>query len=357
MRPCPYLRDKLAAGIVDEQQPHEILQVLMHLAGVHGAAREVGVVRVLARFPVPDQFEESLPVAVRVDHHADVAVAGLVRVPLGGKQARIARVAGGWVEGLASGVIGHDGLHHGLEHRHIDPLPLARPRSMDDGPEDCRDCMDRHVAVDGSHRRVARHAIAVQFADEAGDAGYSLDEVVKGRAACVRPVLPEPEGADVDQARVADLQIFVCNPERLRGLRPHVVEQNVRTIEQFQQRILSGRMLQIEDDASLVSVRVEVHRPHPGVVHRPYLSDAVSVHRLHLDHVGAHVAQNPSGKWRHDDSGNFHDLDAFQRPHLDSFRLRHGRTAPASRPLSASAKSRAFVFPGTRLRPLAALQT
>ena len=107
---------------------------------------------------------------------------------------------------------------------------------------------------------------------------------------------------------------FIAEPQTHERLRSFVVEEHVGGAQKPTQRLLPRRLLKIEDEASLVAVRMQEQRRHPCVARLTDPPRRVALRRLDLDHVGAEIAQDqrrdrPEQHRRHVD-----DAYAGERP-------------------------------------------
>src|ERR1700733_2389965 len=90
---------------------------------------DVGETRVgLHNVRFADSLEKAAPLAIVVGKHCNEAVLGLIRATMLRQGTRIARWAGGRIEGGALHVLSKYKLRHGLEHRDFDALANAGAR-------------------------------------------------------------------------------------------------------------------------------------------------------------------------------------------------------------------------------------
>jgi hypothetical protein len=94
--------------------------------------------------------------------------------------------------------------------------------------------------------------------------------MMSSKAGCPRvgSALGEPVGAAVDDARIHPREALVIEAELAHRLRPHVVHEDVGVLHQLEEALLLLGALEVEDDAALVAVEVEVGRAHAGVAVR-----------------------------------------------------------------------------------------
>jgi hypothetical protein len=143
------------------------------------------------------------------------------------------------------------------------------------------------------------------------------NQVVVGGLRGIGAVLAEAEHAGIDQARVDLRYDVIAEIEPRHRLRPHVVNQHVRGFDQPQHGFPSRRLLQVEADRALVAIGVQKHRPHTGMPERADQTGNVALERLHLDDIGAVVAEHLGRIGPHQHGRHVDDLDALQRAHDD----------------------------------------
>ena len=194
----------------------------------HLLRREAGI---RCHVGATDDLEVSGPLLVVVDQRADIAILRLVRPPVGGEHARVARLAMLRLEGVAAEMLAEHDLQQVLEHRHVDPLAFSRLLSV----VERRAHRARHLladrAVRDDDRRVARCFRALHL-EERRNPRRALDEIVVRRIRRVRPALAVAEAADVDDARIHRPHIRVGELEPRHRLRSDVVDQHIGALRE-----------------------------------------------------------------------------------------------------------------------------
>ncbi|MCY1537727.1 hypothetical protein D9M68_732350 [compost metagenome] len=175
---------------------------------------------------LPDQFEKCRPLLVRVKQHADMPVQRRVGPPVGIQDPRVAGRPQRRLEGLARHVVAENQLRHGLEHRHIDGLPLPGARSMIQTSADGIGRADADDTVGDGTGRVPRR-FAAGLNRQRGNAYRALDEIVVGRPRRIGTALVVAVDAHVQNGGIDLRQLLVRKPQPRHGLRPHVIDQHV----------------------------------------------------------------------------------------------------------------------------------
>lgn len=185
-----------------------------------------------------------------------------------------------------------------VRHRDLDVLALTCGVPVQQrGEHAVGDGQGGHlVAEDG--RQV--HRLAQGAVGDVDEAGGGLHGLVVGGVTGPVGVAAETLGVCVDQARVARGDVVVRQAQAAEGVRAHVGDEHVRGVDQVQGLSALGVVLEVERDAALVAVDVEVERGHAG--RGAVLADADGVRgRLDLDHVGAEVSEDLGGVGAHHD--------------------------------------------------------
>ena len=284
------------------------------------AARRLGAVaRIGGHRRFAGQFEEPLPLAVGVGHHANVAIERAKRPPELVEQPRIAGAAFGWHEGLAGQVLHRQERHHAFEHRHLDRLPDATLFPRIEGRGDRIGDIQRDDLV-GHHRLDVLRRAGAGVALQPGHAAGRLDGVVHRRAAGVRAALGIPVAGAVDQAGQARGQGVCIETETAQRGCAHVRDEHVRAFKQREQPFSTELGLRVEHHAALVAVQVQVRMAHARVALRGDMAEHIALGRLDLDHVGAEIAQHLCGHRTHAHGRQVDDAHARQRT------TRHGHS-------------------------------
>ena len=273
----------------------------------------LGKLRVVDQLGAVERGKDPPPLVVVDGQHADVAVLRRVGLAVLRQQADVADARGQRrVECAAPEMLEVIEREDRLEHRHVHFLAEPGLLALVQRHADRR---GEHVAAQlvDDDRRVETRAVAVDLRHQRRDAALALDHVVVGGVVAVGPVLAIARAEPVDEARIALRQRFVVDAEALCRRGPHAVHEHVGRLDEAQQRVASRPGLQVERDAALVAVHVEVHGRHARVAPRTGLPVRVARGRLDLDHVGAHVAEDLRGDGAEHVDGDVDDADARER--------------------------------------------
>ena len=168
-----------------------------------------------------------------------------------------------------------------------DPAPDAGALAVEDRHHDAeRQQVAGGQVVDrdaDAHRPLARQA------GDRHQPAHALRDLIHAGAMPVRPGLPEPADAAVDDARVHRLHVVVRHLQPMLHLGAHVLDDDVGGLHQAHERGVAFRRLQVQRHRPLVAVQVlEVEAM---AVAGDLL--AVGRRRLDLDHIGAPVGEMP----------------------------------------------------------------
>ena len=129
----------------------------------------------------------------------------------------------------------------------------------------------------------------------AHEPGEPLDDLVERRIFPAGPGLAETGHAAIDQPREIRSEGLVFQAEFGHGAGLEVFHHHVRAGQQFLNDPPAFRVLQVDGQALLVAVEVQVSHRH-SVGARTEVAGAVALQRLQLDHFRAHVAQHLRAK-------------------------------------------------------------
>ena len=129
----------------------------------------------------------------------------------------------------------------------------------------------------------------------------------------VRAILPVAGGSAVHDTRVDGAHGVVTQAEARDGADAHVVHHHVRARRQFQEKPSSLGPLEIHGDRALVAVQGQEKGAHARMARHTVGTDQVTIQRLHLDHLGAVVAQDLRRIGAEDDSREVQDANAVKR--------------------------------------------
>ena len=130
--------------------------------------------------------------------------------------------------------------------------------------------------------------------------GLALGDLVVAGTSALGSVVAEAGDREDDEARVAAHQLLDAEAEALEDAGAEVLHQHVGALDEADQDVLVGLVLEVEGDGLLVAVRAQEVRRLAGVgladERRPPAAGVVAAAgRLHLDHPGAEVAQHLGG--------------------------------------------------------------
>src|SRR3989441_512082 len=275
----------------------------------------------------PGAREERPPVRVGIGDDGQIAVPRAERAPPAIEDPLVAGGLERWDERLAVEVLHHDVGDHGLEHRHLDGLPLAGPLAVEQRRQHRGEHGERARLVGDDRRYVAR--LAHERGLERREPRGRLDDVVVRGLVAGGAARAKAVGRAVDEPGVDGAERLVLEAEPRRWSGPEVVQDDVGGRREPEQRAARGGVLAVRDQAALVPVAGEVERRHAGVSGRPEAARRVAFGGLDLDDVGAQVAEGLRGPGAEHDGRDVEDADAYERS---------GHVAP--RPRSVPARNR-----------------
>ena len=184
-----------------------------------------------------------------------------------------------------------------LHQRDVDdlPSPLAEHVAVVERRQDALHGEHRGERVAErdacARRRLAREAVDVP------EAAHRLRDGGVARALGVRPGLAVPGDACEHDAGVRRRQPLVAEVPALERARAEVLGDDVRDADELEQELLAPRLAQVERDALLVP---RLYGPPEGAALvasvAPVAQRVGLAGRLDLDHLGAHVAEQPAGE-------------------------------------------------------------
>ncbi len=148
-------------------------------------------------------------------------------------------------------------------------------------------------------------------------AGLALGDLVVAGPAALRSVVAEAGDREHHQARVAGLERLDAEAEPVEHAGAEVLHQHVGPVDQPEQDVLVGRVLEVEGDRLLVAVAgEEVGRlDRLGVAHEgrtPAAGVVPGAGRLDLDHPGAEVTEHHPGVRPGEGAGEVDDEDVLE---------------------------------------------
>ena len=138
------------------------------------------------------------------------------------------------------------------------------------------------------------------------------DLVVAGPPGFGAVVAETADGQD-DQSRIDLGQALLGKPKPVKDTGAEVLHQHVGPADQSPQSGLAGLLLEVEGHGLLVPIRAQEVGRLTVAVHRlderrsPSTGVVAAVGVLHLDHVGAEVAQHHRGVWSGQGTGQVDD--------------------------------------------------
>ncbi len=175
-----------------------------------------------------------------------------------------------------------------------------------------------HLHGDEPHRLVGHHhrqipRLARRAMVERGHARGALDDRIVRGLLRIAAVLAETEHPAVDDARI-DCPHFVIGELQARHRRrPHIPHEHVRAPDETQERLIAGRLLQIQHERALVAVQVQELRTHAGGdAQAADRASQVTRRTFHLDDLGAVIRQCLGRERTHDDRCEVDDAYAFE---------------------------------------------
>jgi hypothetical protein len=126
-------------------------------------------------------------------------------------------------------------------------------------------------------------------------------------------LLSETGDRAVDEAGVVGARRVIVDPEFPGHSGPVGLHQYVGPLDEPARHVLPGVPGQVDGDAALVAIHaVEVHA-HGAIVGRIEPPVVAYTRLLHLDHVGAHVAQGLGGPGAREQAAEVDDLETGER--------------------------------------------
>lgn len=315
----PLAQGKPVRGVVGRDDAR--LQFVQRL-DVPGPRRDVGKARVPRQVGAAGGVEEIAPMGVRVGHQADVSVGGLAGPAPRRQHPRITGLAGRIGQVAAVVMLHQRKRRHAFEHGHFQLLAPARALALEQRGQDGVRGDQAASLVGGDGGQVARRARLAP--DQVGKSGQALDDVVVSRAAIVGAAFAKAIQARIHQPRMARAQRGGVQPQRGHLGRPHAVHQHVGLVNQRQQRLARGRLLQVQHDAALVAVQPQEDRGQAGLLRGAGAPGGIAAGRFDLDDVRPVVGQDLRGIGAEHDGGQVQDADAVQRRDGRGGRRGHG---------------------------------
>ena len=180
----------------------------------------------------------------------------------------------------------HD-LEQALEQAHVDHLTGA--------------AVQRHHRREGGHqpgqfvgeRDGRQQRLAVRFAADRAQSGHDLGDGGEPGTGRVRAGLPEAGHASDHERRIALVEHVGPESHAFEGAGTEVLDEHLCVVDESEEHVAIGRILQVESDRTLVAVH---HLPPQArmvawVAPRHVAQAVAGDGPLHLDHVGTEVGQ------------------------------------------------------------------
>ena len=105
----------------------------------------------------------------------------------------------------------------------------------------------------------------------------------------------------------------IVDPQALKHARPKIVHDDVGNLDQVMEDIPPRLGLEIDDNASLVSIEREKKSACAAVRSDRWITAQIALRRFHLDHLGAHVRQQLAAVSAGNDLAQLQYADAVKR--------------------------------------------
>ena len=178
-----------------------------------------------------------------------------------------------------------------LQKRRVHPASLTGLLALEQRDEDADGCVEPARQIrDGysdPHRPLAGQA------RDPHQPAHSLRDLIESGTQAVRPVLPEPGDAGVDDPPVHRPARGVVDPEARLHVRTIVLDHDVGALDEAHERRSTGRVLEVQGHRPLVAVEVLEVRSVPCAPHPAGLVDGLG--GFDLDDVGTPVRELAHG--------------------------------------------------------------
>ena len=258
------------------------------------AVAAVGVARVVGQLGPAEDGDERLPHlgGRAVDEHVIVRAAGAAAIDVGrrGRRRAVALARRRLAGGVALAQVDAEQVHHRFLLGDLDLLAHARRVALDDRGEDADGRVQAGAGVgetaDGLRRR------AVGRARHAHRARHRLRDPLEGLVLGVGPGAAEALHGGGDEARVELLQRLVAEAEALHRAGAHVLDDDVRRLDEGLEHRAPARRLQIERHALLVGVQQQEEPRVLAALVGERGAAGLASGRFDLDDVGAQPRQH-----------------------------------------------------------------
>ena len=156
----------------------------------------------------------------------------------------------------------------------------------------------------------------IRVPGQAHQAAHPLRDQVESGTIPVGTRQPESGNRAVDQRAVRRTQIGIPQPQTVQRSRTQVLDEHIRARGHAPQQIGARLSLQVDHDASFVSIDPQKRGRLPVDERRPESPDVVAVRLLDLHHVGAHIRKQHAAERPRHHLGAVQHPDAIERPLL-----------------------------------------
>ena len=195
--------------------------------------------------------------------------------------------------------------------RDIDQLAQAAALALLQRQQHADDAV--HARDHVHHRQAHAQRIAAGLAVDAHQPRHGLDGRVIAGPGAQRAIGAEAADAAPDEARKALAHLLPANAPFLHGADLEVLHHHVGLLHQRQHGLLAFGLGQVQELQPLVAVQAPVVGGHTVLERRPPGARIVALRRLHLEHVGAVVAQDLAAQRATKNAGEVEDTDALER--------------------------------------------
>ncbi|MNH18205.1 hypothetical protein D3C79_779030 [compost metagenome] len=142
------------------------------------------------------------------------------------------------------------------------------------------------------------------------NAAHRFADRAKPRAITIGARLAITRDAYQGELGIQGVQNVPAQAESFEGAWAQVFDQDISALDQLLDDVDTLSRFQVEGKRLFVA-GLEVPPQRGALVHlSPFAKRVTITHRLDLDHLGAELAQQASGKWRSNQGTNFNDPEA-----------------------------------------------
>ena len=202
--------------------------------------------------------------------------------------------------------------HRAVGHGCIDPASFSPTLHSDERAQD-RDRRLKSAAADVGDLDRQRNRRTLTLAVESERAcGRHVVEVVAGPRR-KRPVLPVTGDRAHDEPLVSSVQGVPTETKPVHDAGPVALDQDVRSIDQAQQKVAARVRLEVQRHAALVAVDGVEQRALAAHQRRRPTHVIAGARLFDLDHIGAHVSEQQGAVGPRQEPGQVQHADPRQR--------------------------------------------